>query len=104
MTQNRNGDLGGLVLRDVRVDRFDLRWEFRACLPDPKVLVVRSTRNGLITDVQQLGPVHKEIELPPEMVGAISERITEELVRARLVAILQNAPDHSYERRGERAA
>lgn len=83
-----------VVLRDARVERFGIRWEFELRDPDeaPILLVVRSTRNGqTIVDVQQLGPIWNETELSAGTLDLLADRIREELVRVNLGAALSKS-------------
>jgi hypothetical protein len=91
-----------LVLHDVGTEPSGsrLRWKFelRQQHERPRLVLARSTRNGLVTNLQQLGPV-TEIGWSAEVVQAISERIIEELARVKLASALGNA----HERRAARA-
>jgi hypothetical protein len=74
------GAAGRLILVDLRPVENSIRWRFdyrRA--HDDVPLVVRSTRNGVLTDVQRLATA----ALPAGVVEALTVRIGEELARLR---------------------
>lgn len=88
-----------IVLRDAEVDRLGLRWKLEIRYPhlEPILLVVRTSRSGrVICDVQQLGAIGHERELPPGAYELIVDRIGEEVARAKLVIFLG---EHRQERR-----
>jgi len=93
-----------LILRNVEADSADgrtLKWTFGLRHDDGTiVVVVRSTRSGIVTDLQQLGGVDRQC--PPSAVETIAERIAEELARARLAGVLASVEARC--KRGQRAA
>jgi len=74
-----------VFLVDVDTADLGLRWKLRV---GPSLLVARSTRNGVITDVQRLGPAHGQPDLPPDILELISMHITQEIARVKLAALL----------------
>jgi hypothetical protein len=87
-----------ISLQDVEVDPADprlLKWkiETRWELREPVVLVVRTLRNGRVTDIQQLGASWEERGLPADAVDAIASRLSEELVRIKLAAALSDSSE-----------
>lgn len=82
-----------LILRDAKPGRFDIRWRFdlRHPLGEESVpLAVRTSRSGVLVDVQQLGSLADAVEYPPEVTEAISVRVFEELARVKLAASLRD--------------
>lgn len=79
-----------LTLRDVETrPPGAIRWTFEIASrrPEPTLVAAQSSYAGVLQDIQQLGLLDAAIELPQSTVEAISERILEELVRAKLSAI-----------------
>jgi hypothetical protein len=99
-----NSTSARLVLRNVEADSADgrvLKWTLDLRHDDSSLVVVaRSTRSGLVTDLQQLGGVERE--WPARTVETIAERIAEELARARIATVLASVEARC--KRGERAA
>lgn len=82
-----------LTLQDVDVDPGDrrrLKWRLELRCPGraPVPVVVWTLRNGDVDDAQTLGATWAAGEVSPEHRAIIAARLREELVRAKLPAVL----------------